>query len=51
MPEETMEDLRERIHRLEAELAEAKAALADGAKHDHAAQPGEDAEWGQFNPG
>lgn len=51
MAEETTEDLQERIQQLEAELAEVRAALADASKHDHAAQPGEDAEWGQFNPG
>ena len=50
MTQDTIEGLRARVEQLEAELAEAKRALEQAGKHDHA-QPGEDEEWGQFNPG
>lgn len=45
-----VESLKQRITQLESELAQAKEQLAEVVKHTHV-KPGEDAEWGQFNPG
>jgi hypothetical protein len=50
MPEETMDDLRDRVQELEAELARTRQALAEATRHGHA-DPDEDVEWGEFNPG
>ena len=50
MTQETVESLRERIQQLEAELEQTRKALAEASRHGHA-EPGEDSEWGQFNPG
>jgi hypothetical protein len=50
MPEETLDDLRDRVGQLEAELARTKEALAEALRRGHA-DPDEDVEWGEFNPG
>ena len=47
---EKVEALKQRIAQLEGDLAQAKEQLEEATKHHHVA-PGEDAEWGQFNPG
>lgn len=51
MPNEpTPAELQQRITELEQKVVELEAQLADAGKHP-LADPGEDAEWGQFNPG
>jgi hypothetical protein len=51
MPNEpTVADLQQRITELEQQVAELQAELGEAGNHPHP-DPGEDAEWGEFNPG
>lgn len=51
MPNEpTVAELQQRISELEQQVADLKAQLGDAGK-PAPADPGEDAEWGEFNPG
>ena len=47
--EPSVAELQHRISELEAQVADLKAQLEAG-QHAHA-EPGEDKEWGEFNPG
>jgi len=48
--EPTVAELQQRITELEEQVAELKGRLQGAAAHQHA-EPGEDKEWGEFNPG
>jgi len=48
--EPTVAELQQRITELEAQVAELTGQLRDAGEHPHA-EPGEDQEWGEFNPG
>ncbi|HEY3544732.1 MAG TPA: hypothetical protein VGK17_01410 [Propionicimonas sp.] len=48
--EPTVAELQQRITELEEQVAELKGQLQGASGHPHA-DPGEDKEWGEFNPG
>lgn len=48
--EPTVAELQQRITELEEQVAELKGQLQGASGHSHA-DPGEDKEWGEFNPG
>jgi multidrug resistance efflux pump len=50
MTQDTIESLQARVQQLEAELAAARQELERASRTDPA-EPGEDEEWGEFNPG
>lgn len=48
--EPTVAALQQRISELEEQVAELQGQLHEAGEHPHA-DPGEDKEWGEFNPG
>ena len=48
--EPTVAELQQRITELEEQVAELKGQLQGAIEYPHA-EPGEDKEWGEFNPG
>lgn len=48
--EPTVAELQQRIAELEQQVADLQTRLNEATGHHHA-EPGEDTQWGEFNPG